>query len=180
MAAILLIIRNSLSRPACRNTIRCIGLETRLLSTLPMNDQIYIHESNKLSLSKLPSAVHIGTATTSPSMLTEATFRPNPAFLPIMHAAVSENIVNDKLFISIAATYQNNYMAIYDLRNPPVYGRIPEVQDILGMVRVDSEGAIVPGAYEKNSMYRLVTNDGICRFSDYLVGKIRQACEAGR
>ncbi|KAK9240454.1 hypothetical protein V1525DRAFT_370113 [Lipomyces kononenkoae] len=179
MAATFFRIRGSLSRPGYPNA-GCKGMGTRLLSHLATNDQIYIHESNRLSLSKLPSAVHIGTATTSPSLLTEATFRPNPAFLPIMHAAVCQNIANDKLFTSIAATYPNNYMAIYDLRNPPVYGRIPEVQDILGMVRVDSEGTIVPGAYEKNNMYRLVTNDGICRFSDYLVDKIRQACEQGR
>ncbi|KAK9432249.1 hypothetical protein V1505DRAFT_354085 [Lipomyces doorenjongii] len=163
--------------PISRGWVNLRYCRTRMLSTLPMNDQIYIHESNQLSLSKLPSAVHIGTATSSPSMLKDATFRPNLAFLPIMHTAVAENIMNDQLFISIAATYPDNYMAIYDLRNPPVYGRIPEVQDILGMVRVDSEGAILPGTYEKNNMYRLVTNDGICRFSDYLLGKIRRACE---
>ncbi|KAK9246831.1 hypothetical protein V1506DRAFT_533877 [Lipomyces tetrasporus] len=166
--------------PLLRGCVKYVDFRTRLFSTLPINDQIYVHEHNQLSVCKSPSAVHIGTATSSPSTLSAATFRPNPAFLPIMHAAVAENIANDQLFVSIAATYPDNYMAIYDLRNPPVYGRIPEVQDILGMVRVDSEGAIVPGTYEKNSMYRLVTNDGVCRFSDYLLAKIREACEEVR
>ncbi|KAK9475724.1 hypothetical protein V1514DRAFT_322854 [Lipomyces japonicus] len=148
------------------------------MSAQAANKQVIIRDST-LSLSKRASALDIGhvQAGTDINFLSESTFVANKKFINLMHSILKENIHEDKFFQSLAATYQNNYMAIYDFRSPPVYGRIPEVQDIFGMVRVDSEGEIVPGSYEKNDMYRIVTSDGICQFSDDILHKLRAACE---
>lgn len=68
-------------------------------------------------------------------------------------------------------------MAVYDQRSPPPFGRIPEVEDMFGLVRVEN-GVMVPESYEKNDMYRLITPDfGVCMFTEFLYNKIRKACE---
>ncbi|KAK9464560.1 hypothetical protein V1512DRAFT_243840 [Lipomyces arxii] len=145
----------------------------RLITTLPTNKQVYVH-GNKLSVSRSPEAVYIGTVKDVESL---EGFEPNSKFVALLHKTIGKYISHDGLFQSIAATYADNYMAIYDLRAPPVYGRIPEVQDIFGMVRVDGQGQMLDGTYEENTMYRIVTNDGICQFSDYMLKRIKKECE---
>lgn len=83
---------------------------------------------------------------------------------------------------------------IYDLRAPPPYGRIPEVQDILGTVRLQEaehfeDGSeesrqgkvykvspIVPGSFEPNPMYRILTMNGFIHLSDLLQKKVAKIC----
>lgn len=98
--------------------------------------------------------------------------------------------------------YGGTTLHIYDLRGPPMYGRIPDVQDIIGTVRiqqpvhkdlkslpgkqetVNEDGssniyetpAIIPGSFEYNSMYRLLTTNGFIYLSDYLHKKVADAC----
>lgn len=67
---------------------------------------------------------------------------------------------------------------MYDMRAVPSFGRISEVEDIFGSLRVDEEGRLVEGSWEPNGMYRLVTGmGGVMRLSEFLRGKVREGVE---
>lgn len=53
------------------------------------------------------------------------------------------------------------YIHVFDLRNPPACGRIPDPENIFGSVVVDGEGNIRKGGYEECGAYRVVTNEGM-------------------
>lgn len=53
------------------------------------------------------------------------------------------------------------YVHVFDTRNPPAFGRIPDPEDIFGSVLVDGNGQIQQEGYEECSSYRLVTNEGM-------------------
>lgn len=53
------------------------------------------------------------------------------------------------------------YIHVFDLRNPPAYGRIPDPENIFGSVVVNGEGNIQKGGYEECGAYRVVTNEGV-------------------
>ncbi|ANB14757.1 hypothetical protein AWJ20_2364 [Sugiyamaella lignohabitans] len=159
----------------------------------------------RLSLSKKPNAVYIGTIPNSavasfrqafeaekeakddqddremhPSQLLDpGEFSSHQKFLDIAHKTIGEHIQNCPVFSQLAAAEQGEkslFFHIYDLRRPPPHGRIPEVEDIVGTVRLES-GKIVPNSYEPNAMYRSVTPYGIFTVSDYLNSKIVSECE---
>lgn len=114
-------------------------------------------------------------------------FAANPLFVHLLLDTVAETVHNCPVYNGIAEGelfYGGATLHIYDLRAPPPYGRIPDVQDILGTVRIQqpvhNDGpnvplnkkykvpAIVPGSFEPNSMYRLLTRNGFFTLSDYL------------
>lgn len=92
--------------------------------------------------------------------------------------------------------YGGTTLHVYDFRAPPPYGRIPDVQDILGTVRIqeaefyDEDSPerlagqlykttpIVPGTFEPNPMYRLLTMNGFIHLSDLLQKKVARACQS--
>uniref|UniRef100_A0A060T301 ARAD1C29018p n=1 Tax=Blastobotrys adeninivorans TaxID=409370 RepID=A0A060T301_BLAAD len=96
-------------------------------------------------------------------------FEPNRQFITVLHSTIKNHIHNCPMFSALAAAEAKDsaFFHIYDLRNPPVYGRIPEVEDIIGTVRLDGKG-IVPQSYEANKMYRLATRAGYIQLSDYI------------
>ena len=57
------------------------------------------------------------------------------------------------------------------------FGRIPEVEDIIGSVLV-KEGKVLPETYEGLSTYRLVTTSGPMKLSDFMLGKLREKLES--
>lgn len=69
------------------------------------------------------------------------------------------------------------YIPVFDMRNPPMQARVPDVQDTMGMVVVDYEGHIDPNTYEENFQYRIITPDGPPQLSDYIYPKVKKACE---
>ncbi|KAK9471734.1 uncharacterized protein V1510DRAFT_419470 [Dipodascopsis tothii] len=151
------------------------------LTTVPSNPQLFLHR-DLISLSRQPAALAVGRLRSGHTVdeLSERTFEPNPAFLPLVHATLAAHVAQDRFWVSLAVPYPDNYMPIYDLRAPPVHGRIPDVEDIFGMVRVDGAGAIVPGSYERNTMYRPVSPAGLCQFSEDMLPLVRRACEAAK
>lgn len=58
---------------------------------------------------------------------------------------------------------RGGYIHVYDLRNPPDYGRIPWPEDIFGSLEVDSDGNFVDvnGRYQNSGTYRMVTRAGL-------------------
>lgn len=66
---------------------------------------------------------------------------------------------------------------IADQRRPSDANRIPDPQDILGSVLVQS-GHLVPTSYEPNHVaYRLVTEAGLLQLPGGLHERLREACE---
>lgn len=59
---------------------------------------------------------------------------------------------------------RGGYIHVYDLRNPPDYGRIPWPEDIFGSLEVDPDGSFVDGngRYQVSGTYRVVTRAGLC------------------
>ncbi|KAK9462983.1 uncharacterized protein V1516DRAFT_689858 [Lipomyces oligophaga] len=147
----------------------------RLISTLSTNPQVYIHENNVLSLSPSTAALSIGQLQ-DVGRLVETEFKAQNGFLQLMHETLREQVHDDKYFNSLAASYGEGYMAIYDMRAPPTYGRVPEVSDTFGLVLV-KQGNIVPKSYEANNFYRLLSPDGVCMFTDWMYKRVRKACE---
>lgn len=107
-------------------------------------------------------------------------FIDDPLFLAILHQTLAENVLDCPVIKSLAHAValmgKTDYFNVYDLRGPPPSGRIPYVEDTLGMVRLDKSG-IIKGSYQPNPMYRIVTVSGVLTLSDFLNDKLRIACE---
>lgn len=69
---------------------------------------------------------------------------------------------------------RGGYIHVYDLRNPPDYGRIPAPEDIFGSLEVDGEGKFVDGhgRYQNSGTYRVLTNQGCLGLSPFLREKL--------
>lgn len=114
-------------------------------------------------------------------------FEDNPAFTKkVLKEVMLEYLHTDDLYNSLAEAEgfrEGTTLHVYDLRNPPPYGRIPDVQDIIGMVQIQKPDhekgvpAIVPGSFEYNPMYRPLTMNGFIDVGDFLNKKLVQACE---
>lgn len=149
----------------------------RSLSRFHQNDQIYVHEAeNGFKFTLLPdsAALPIGHCL-SKHNVTPDTFRPNPAFVDVLNKTIGQKVHDDFAFIVEAGANALTFMPIYDFREIPRYGRIPEIDNIYGYVQVDSSGKIVPGTYEANNMYRLCNGVGLVRLSDYLYEQVGAA-----
>lgn len=100
------------------------------------------------------------------------TFIPNDAFVKLLHKTVKEGLIEDEIWVNHAVQTQSGWMHVFDQRNPPPLGRIPDADDILASVRVE-EGQIIPETYEPMPSYRLVTSDGVCQLTESLLEKIK-------
>lgn len=144
------------------------------------NDHIFIHpianSKFKVSLSPKENALPIGYS--GKEEVNTTNFEDNDEFLSVLHSKIGLDVHNDFAFIVEAGTFANSYMPIYDFREIPSYGRVPEVDNIFGYVHVNELGKIIPGSYEPNSMYRLCNGAGLPRLSDYLYDSVRQKCES--
>lgn len=105
-------------------------------------------------------------------------FRENPEFWRSAGQIIRDTIHKDPFYCDlVAAETRTPYFHIYDQRLPPVFGRIPEVEDILGTVELDSKAEftkIVPGSFEQNSMYRPVTKYGAMLVSPFMFKALAQ------
>ncbi|CUM62762.1 uncharacterized protein PRCAT00000319001 [Priceomyces carsonii] len=167
---------NNISRLVPRTSLCSLRFYTKY----PTNDQIFVHKTGnnyKYSLSPEPSSLPIGYGP-APSDVPAENFKPNDTFLRQLQRRIGSDIQNDFSFILEAGANAGAFMPIYDYREVPRYGRIPEVDNIFGYVQVNQEGTIVPGTYEENSFYRLCNGSGPIRLSDYLYDKLRSDCEA--
>ena len=65
---------------------------------------------------------------------------------------------------------RGGFIHVYDERRPPDFGRIPEPEDILGSLQVDSTGKFVDGNgyYSESGTYRVLTREGILGLSTFL------------
>lgn len=137
-----------------------------------VTNQIYLHPSNKLTFTTNENSLSIGSLKV-PEFKRE-NFVPNPEFLPILHSIIADRIHEDFLFIMEASVNGNSYMPIYDFRDVPRYGRIPEIDNVFGYLQVSPEGQMIKGTYQANDMYQVFNKDGITTLSDFLLEEIQK------
>lgn len=105
-------------------------------------------------------------------------FNENPEFWRRAGHIIRDLIHEDPSYSDlVAAETRTQYFHIYDQRLPPLFGRIPEVEDILGTVELELElefTKIVPGSFEPNSMYRPVTQYGAMLVSPFMFEALSQ------
>lgn len=152
----------------------------RSYTKYPLNEQIYIHENGqnhfKFTLSNNPQSLAIGYSNQEQIVKPNA-FQVNEEFVKVLHEQIGKFVQDDFSFIIEAGTNANSYMPIYDFREVPRYGRIPEVDNIFGYVMVDGNAKIVPGTYESNNLYRLCNGAGLIKLSDHLYEKLQYETE---
>ncbi len=173
----------------------------RFYTQLTTNPHLYLHDISEiesdqntkiLSLSPLRNSIPIGLININiendkakedlaltPNSFVPKTSLPNTTklFLDILHNVLLNNIHNDSIFSSLAINFKTQFMPIYDLRNPPNYGRIPEIDDIFGYVWIDKDGNIVKDTYAKNDNYRLVNSNGGINLTDDMNKLVKEECE---
>lgn len=113
-------------------------------------------------------------------------FVDNSEFTKLLGKVTTESICSSDLYNSLAEAEgfrHGTTFHVYDMREPPPYGRIPQVQDIIGMVLIQQPNrdenipAIVPNSFEFNPMYRPLSMNGFVNMGDYMNKKLRLACE---
>lgn len=128
-----------------------------------------------------------GSNDSAPKIPKPIKFEHNPAFTKkILERVMLANLHKDPTYNSLAEaeSFRGGVtLHIYDFRNPPPYGRIPDVDDIIGMVRIRAPdhdkgiSSIVPNSFEYNPMYRPLTMNGFIDVGDYLNKKLVEECE---
>lgn len=104
-------------------------------------------------------------------------FEENPDFWPVASEILRQHVHLDEAYGDlVAAETRTRYFHIYDFRLPPMFGRIPEVEDILGTVELDiqpRETTIIPMSFQPNAMYRPLTRYGAMLLAPYSHEMIR-------
>ncbi|ODV78706.1 uncharacterized protein CANTADRAFT_91008 [Suhomyces tanzawaensis NRRL Y-17324] len=154
----------------------------RHFSRYAHNDQIFVHatpsKSLQYSFSPRANAVPIG-HTTANASLSPHLFQVNPKFVQLLQATIADRIPNDFTFIMEGGVNANTFMPIYDMRETPRYARTPEIENVFGYIQVDANGKMVPGTYQDNVMYRVLSGTGgLPKLSEYLYEQVQAECEA--
>lgn len=111
----------------------------------------------------------------SPKVLQK--FELDDRFIGIVQNALKLHLHESKFFRSLAMAERNNpFLHVFDFRCPPMPGRIPEVEDILGTALIE-DSSIVPGSYEVNPMYRPVSCYGPISLTPSLTEIVRKELE---
>jgi hypothetical protein len=99
--------------------------------------------------------------------LSPESFRPNPAFVRLLHRVIAEDGPQVEEMDAWAKRNRQGWLYVIDARAPEgPNGRVlPE--DIVGAFEV-RDGAIVAGSYQPNPNYRVVTRHGPARLTPWL------------
>jgi len=92
-----------------------------------------------------------------------ATFRPNKAFVDLLHDVIATNAPDVPELQSAARQQHTGWLYILDARTPTPAGDVP-LRDIIGAFEV-REDAIDPNSYWANSDHLLFSSDGIFKLS---------------
>jgi len=99
-------------------------------------------------------------------------FVENNKFPALLQEAIKDGLLEDEIWTNSAIQAHSGWMHIFDQRNPPPLGRVPEPDDILASVRVE-DGAMLIDTYQPMPSYRLCTRDGVCELSEGLMARLR-------
>lgn len=94
-------------------------------------------------------------------------FRPNRAFIELMHQVIRDTGPQDPDLRAAAALQRDGWVYIVDLRTPEgPQGHVPP-EDIIGAFEVRS-GQIVPGSYQLNENHPVLTGNGLVQLPPFL------------
>jgi len=88
-----------------------------------------------------------------------ATFRPNKAFVDLLHDVIKTNAPEVPEFQTAARRQDAGWACILDARTRTPAGEVP-AHDIIGSFEV-RDGAIVPNSYSANRNHLLFSSDGL-------------------
>lgn len=91
--------------------------------------------------------------------LTDANFRPNPAFVKLLHDVIARHAPELPGLQAEARRQRTGWVYVIDARTPTPDGRVPS-HDILGSFEV-RDGEVVEHSYQPNPEHRLLTSDGL-------------------
>ncbi|KAI5118943.1 hypothetical protein M0805_006289 [Coniferiporia weirii] len=103
-------------------------------------------------------------------------FVENKSFTSLLHEAIQKGLMDDEIWKNGAIQTQSGWMHVFDQRNPPPLGRIPDADDILASVRVE-DGRMLIESYQPMPSYRLCTGDGVCQLTDGLFDQLKLMLE---
>lgn len=104
--------------------------------------------------------------------LSPTTFEENEAGVAFLHDVLRRFLLEDSFLQGQATMQRNGYLNICDQRNPPPFGRIPEIEDQIAMVQLEN-GQILPDSYEPMPTFRPLTITGILQTpSDAFLAKL--------
>lgn len=125
-----------------------------------------------------PSAIFSWTVSDDPATL-HVNSLDQPAFLALLHTAIREGEQQlEYLLASRARRQGEGWLSIVDERAPLVYGRTPDPDDTVGLVRCE-EGKVLTTSYTPMPTYRLVSPLGIFTLPkplhDLVLGRLEAA-----
>jgi hypothetical protein len=132
-------------------------------------------------LNSLPSPdTNTSTTAARELFLDPKTFIQNETFETFLHTVIGKSIINDSTTQILANEQKTGWLNIPDTRCFVPWGRIPEVEDILGSVQLseDAPGTMVPGSYQRNTMHRLVSLNGLFRLPEIVQKELVEALKA--
>lgn len=107
-------------------------------------------------------------------------FIQNDSFEQFLHSIIAKSITQDPTTQILAHEQKTGWLNVPDARCYVPWGRIPEVEDILGSVqlRSDGSGVMVPDSYQRNTMHRLVSLNGLVRLPEVVHKALVEALKA--
>ena len=90
---------------------------------------------------------------------TDANFRPNPAFVKLLHDVIARHAPELPGLQAEARRQHTGWVYVIDARTPTPNGRVPS-HDIVGSFEV-RDGEVVGNSYQPNANHRLLTSDGL-------------------
>lgn len=157
-------------------------LDGNLLEIYPAQGQAHKFGLSLLpTLSPVPHSASIFAWTTSDS---PTALHPNsleqPAFLALLHTTIRKSPSQLEYLMSSRARRQGSgWLSIVDERAPWMYGRTPEPEDTVGMVRCE-DGKVQMETYSPMPTYRLVSPLGIFSLPKPLHDCVMSTLEAAR
>ena len=114
------------------------------------------------ALGHLPGAAILGAY--AGGVESAETFRPNRAFIDLLHRVIAEVGARSPELAAAAREQRDGWLYVIDPRTPEgPDGRVgPE--DIIGAFEVRG-GALVPGSYQPNDGYRVLTENGMTQLT---------------
>lgn len=141
--------------------------------------QVFLHPrgKNEFQLSLLDKAstnpaIPLGSSTSAEPNVD--TVIQNSQFVPLLHRILQPIVHLDPDTQHTASAIGSGYIHVVDQRAEVIYGRIPEVEDIIMSVRAE-DGKLLENSAEGSPSYRVWTNNGGIQLSEFLHGKVIEA-----
>lgn len=145
---------------------RLVSQAARLINLTPNQPhKLYIHEQEpKYRLSLLPTnntLAVIGSSRSCDPAVIGRSFEENPAFVTLLHQTILGSPAQlEYLFHGRAKQVGDGWIPLIDGRATVAFGRVPDSDDIIGMVRVENK-TVLSSSYTPMPTHRLISPSGL-------------------